>query len=155
MTYRPTVRYDERFRSYVDDLYHATTLDRNQIMRLALFLLGYTKEGEETLKQFLKKDRTSLPSPNWRRNHMEVWKEKTIREPLEGETSDGDVQEIKPVIIDMRGEGRLVQGNDMEGSKRESSQPPREIRKIGKGVKIVIGGGADPLRAGRGEETNL
>lgn len=36
-TYRPTVRYHSIYRTYVDSLFHATELDRNQIIRYALF----------------------------------------------------------------------------------------------------------------------
>ncbi|NGY76296.1 hypothetical protein F6Y02_07940 (plasmid) [Bacillus megaterium] len=35
-TYRPTVRYHSIYRTYVDSLFQATELDRNQIMRCAL-----------------------------------------------------------------------------------------------------------------------
>jgi hypothetical protein len=36
--YRPPVSYDEAFRTYVDALFHATHLERKQIMKGALYL---------------------------------------------------------------------------------------------------------------------
>ncbi len=62
--YRPTVRYDDRFRDYMKDLFHATNLDRNQIFRLSLFLLGHTQEGKDFLSQHLKQG-CPLPLPKW------------------------------------------------------------------------------------------
>ena len=72
--YRPTVRYDDEFKSYVDELFHSTSLDRNQIMRLALFVLGHSKEGEKILNQYVT---TSLPSPVWKVSDHGLWKAQT------------------------------------------------------------------------------
>jgi len=41
--YRPTVRYDDLFKTYVDQVFKSTTLDRNQIIRLALFSAPFNK----------------------------------------------------------------------------------------------------------------
>ncbi len=59
--YRPTVRYAPVFRNYVDAVFHATTLDRNQIIRAALFTAAHTKEFQMLLRQYQKK--TSLSPP--------------------------------------------------------------------------------------------
>ena len=42
--YRPTVRYDDIYRTYVDRLFKATKLDRNQILRCALFAAAYNHQ---------------------------------------------------------------------------------------------------------------
>jgi hypothetical protein len=87
--YRPTVRYDDCFKEYVDEVFHATSLDRNQIMRLALFLLGHTKEGKDVLTHFAT---SPLPEPKWNKNNMVVWYGKdlnlTLLEEGGGVTSD-------------------------------------------------------------------
>ncbi len=44
--YRPTVRYDDVFKEYIDSLFHATHLDRNQIIRAALFQLLIQKSSK-------------------------------------------------------------------------------------------------------------
>jgi len=72
--YRPTVRYDDVFKSYVDDLFKATHLDRNQIIRGALFAAAYSSEFQELLKPFMKKD-VPLPSPEWQLHDGDFWKE--------------------------------------------------------------------------------
>jgi len=71
-TYRPTVRYDEKFRNYVNALHEATTLDRNQIMRLALYVLSFTVEGITILEAFAKPEFKAadevdvmIPLPEW------------------------------------------------------------------------------------------
>ena len=45
MVYRPTVRYADVFRDYIDSIFQATTLGRNQIIRGALFAAAQSKEG--------------------------------------------------------------------------------------------------------------
>jgi hypothetical protein len=70
LTYRPTVRYDDIFKDYVDDLFNATNLDRNQIIRLGLFLLGHTKEGRDVLNYF---SSSPLPEPKWNKNNTVLW----------------------------------------------------------------------------------
>jgi hypothetical protein len=54
--YRPTVRYAPEFREYVDAVFRATTLDRNQIIRAALFAAAYSKEFQDILLKFKRKD---------------------------------------------------------------------------------------------------
>jgi len=72
--YRPTVRYAPVFRDYVDDVFKATHLDRNQIIRLALFVATYTKEFRDILMDYKKKD-VSLPLPSWRLSDHHYWLE--------------------------------------------------------------------------------
>ena len=106
MVYRPTVRYDDVYKKYVDDLFQATELDRNQIMRLGLFLLGHTEEGTQILKDHAT---TSLPSPPWSKDSKELWlaqvwldeyKERDVKPVAkegrhESERREGSVQTVK------------------------------------------------------------
>ncbi len=68
--YRPTVRYDDLFKQYVNDLFHASDLDRNQIFRLALFTLPHSMEGKEELERF--KNQPLPPSP-WKQSDRGLW----------------------------------------------------------------------------------
>jgi hypothetical protein len=61
MDYRPTVRYPNEFKNYVDDLFQATHLDRNQIFRAALFFFG-RDQSRNFLEFHIKRD-CKLPSP--------------------------------------------------------------------------------------------
>lgn len=76
--YRPTVRYAPVFRDYVDSVFRATTLDRNQIIRAALFAAAYSERFYSILKQYQKKD-VPLPSPPWQLEQKELWMEQTPR----------------------------------------------------------------------------
>ena len=87
--YRPTVRYAPVFRDYVDDVFKATHLDRNQIIRLALFVATHTKEFRDVLTDYKKKD-VLLPSPSWRLSDHHYWLEQCPVIEKEG----GDVNAI-------------------------------------------------------------
>jgi hypothetical protein len=89
--YRPTVRYDEVFRDYVDSLFHATTLDRNQVIRLALFTAGHSKEFYDVLSKYKRAaDVPTLPSAKWRPDQSRLWLDQTYLERGE----KGDVNAI-------------------------------------------------------------
>lgn len=72
--YRPTVRYDDIFREYVDSLFHATDLDRNQIIRAALFAAAHSEKFQNLLQPHQKKD-VPLPSPLWKLDQNCYWLE--------------------------------------------------------------------------------
>ncbi|WP_226677055.1 hypothetical protein [Rossellomorea aquimaris] len=82
--YRPTVRYSEVYRKYVDDVFHATSLDRNQIIRLALFVAANSPEYNAILRQYQKAD-VLLPRPTWRPNQLPLWMEQDPEIKEEGE----------------------------------------------------------------------
>lgn len=75
--YRPTVRYDNVYRTYVDGLFKATKLDRNQILRCALFSAAYNHHFL-TLMNHYKKDDVPLPSPLWSQSLHQLWLEQEI-----------------------------------------------------------------------------
>jgi hypothetical protein len=62
LDYRPTVRYPSDFKKYVDDLFQATHLDRNQIFRASLFFFGNDELSKQFLEHHRKRD-CKLPSP--------------------------------------------------------------------------------------------
>lgn len=72
--YRPTVRYDDVFRDYVDALFHSTQLDRNQILRGALFSAAHSNKFLALLEPYKKKD-VPMPSPKWPLNDDRYWME--------------------------------------------------------------------------------
>lgn len=72
--YRPTVRYDDIYRTYVDGLFKATKLDRNQILRCALFAAAYNHQFLTLMKHY-KKDDVPLPSPPWSHSSHQLWLE--------------------------------------------------------------------------------
>jgi len=74
MVYRPTVRYADIFKTYVEELFKATTLDRNQIIRAALFSSAFSRVFQHLITKHKKKD-VPLPSPLWSLEHHELWLE--------------------------------------------------------------------------------
>ena len=74
MVYRPTVRYADIFKTYVDELFKATTLDRNQIIRAALFSSAFSRVFQQLITKHKKKD-VPLPSLLWSLEHHELWLE--------------------------------------------------------------------------------
>jgi len=74
MVYRPTIRYADTFKEYVDELFYATNLDRNQIIRAALFSAAFSPTFEEILKQHKKKDVT-LATASWSADQHWLWME--------------------------------------------------------------------------------
>jgi hypothetical protein len=83
--YRPTVRYDDVFRDYINNLFHATHLDRNQLIRGALFAAAQSKEFQTLLKPYQKKD-VPLPSPLWKAEQHCFWMEQSPK--IKGEGGD-------------------------------------------------------------------
>ncbi len=81
MMYRPTVRYHDVYREYINEVFRVTSLDRNQIIRLALFTAAECDEFQSVLKPYKTKD-VPLPSPNWEVSDNRMWLEQnpTIRE---------------------------------------------------------------------------
>ncbi|MCF7624513.1 hypothetical protein ACFWMS_23685 [Peribacillus butanolivorans] len=76
MTYRPTVRYPSIYQDYVNEVNNATSLDRNQIFRLALFIAAHSKEYNDILKKYQKGD-VPLPCPAWRIDEEKCWQEQS------------------------------------------------------------------------------
>jgi hypothetical protein len=69
--YRPTVRYHDIFKEYVNDLFHSSRLDRNQIIRLALFAAPYSSFFQQELKHTQKKGVSVVAG--WRLTDKGLW----------------------------------------------------------------------------------
>lgn len=92
--YRPTVRYDASYRDYVNDLFHSTTLDRNQLIRAALFIAAHSEDYTRLLKPYMKKD-VLFPRPKWSATDHAVWLEQCpVKEEQKGDVVYGGEEEI-------------------------------------------------------------
>lgn len=80
--YRPTVRYADEYKTYVDELFKATSLDRNQILRAALFSAAYSKEFHDIILRFKKKD-VPTPSPGWSLGDSRWWRYQDVEKEQE------------------------------------------------------------------------
>ncbi|MDC7783878.1 hypothetical protein [Priestia megaterium] len=98
--YRPTVRYDDIYRTYVEGLFKATKLDRNQILRCALFAAAYNYEFL-TLMNHYKKDDVPLPSPLWSQSSHHLWLEQEANREENGGNPYNDYIERKRMSSDL------------------------------------------------------
>jgi hypothetical protein len=116
MEYRPTVRYSEDLKQYVNDLFYATHLDRNQLLRAALFFFGSDSLSKNFLETHLKKQ-MQLPSPMTMQqpNHDFFMKfanfldcsvgGRDVTASLEGGTSEKIIVKSKGIKLIVRDEG--------------------------------------------------
>lgn len=102
MVYRPTVRYDDIFKAYVDDVQKATELDRNQIIRAALFTAAMTVEFRALLAEY-RKAGCHIPLAPWKREHVSYWMEQVGKERLD---SDDNKEPVEPIVLGERRIGK-------------------------------------------------
>jgi hypothetical protein len=115
LDYRPTVRYPSNFKTYVDYLFQATHLDRNQIFRASLFFFG----NDELSKRFLEYHRKTdwkLPSPlymnhpnhefymNFHQNIDLTIGGRDVNQPFEVGTSEKIIVKSKGIKLIVRGD---------------------------------------------------
>ena len=85
--YRPTVRYSDVYRTYVDEMFHATSLDRNQIIRCALFTAAHNPLFLALMSTYKKSD-VPLPSPLWTHSDHALWLDQDTKTEKERRTHD-------------------------------------------------------------------
>lgn len=71
--YRPTVRYAPIYQEYVNQLFHASHLDRNEIIRLALFCAPFSAMFRSKVEVHLKEGQT-FPTALWKPQDRPLWK---------------------------------------------------------------------------------
>jgi hypothetical protein len=124
MVYRPTIRYDEVFRTYVDALFHATHLDRNQIIRAALFTAAHSREFHRLIRTYQKGD-VPLPFPQWSLEQNILWLQQS---PTGEKDVIGDSSKAGEIIKESENTNRLVTENEKKRNIRfeqayNSSEP--------------------------------
>lgn len=120
--YRPTVRYDDVYKEYVDQVFRSTTLDRNQIIRAALFTAAHSTEFHKLLEPYKRKD-VPTPSPIWDRNDHALWLEQCPSNREEGrDVNDGqhEVSTGEQIQKEQRKQ-QLVQGERRTGEVRKEN----------------------------------
>ncbi|MGM0828076.1 MAG: hypothetical protein ACQEU4_07650 [Bacillota bacterium] len=131
--YRPTVRYADIYGQYVNDVFHATNLDRNQIIRLALFVAANSPEYNAILSEYKKAD-VSLPHAGWKPHQSSLWQSQEPTEIEEGGTSH---------VIDGRKAGTSEVANISRSGTFGATTPGENTRREGpirEGVIKATGG---------------
>lgn len=113
--YRPTVRCDDVYKEYIDKLFTATSLDRNQIIRLALFSAPF---NQLFLDQITKYKVADLPEPLWRETDHGLWLNQ------KHERLNNNLTPAKQTELNVKRE--IIQ------------QPIIQKQKLNGGIKIVI-----------------
>lgn len=103
--YRPTVRYSDIYRTYVNNWFHATVLNRNQIIRCALFTAAHNPLFLQIMNQYKKSDVTP-PSPLWSLSDDQVWLEQDIELEKREEVGIHDVYTRKTTTANVAQESR-------------------------------------------------
>lgn len=70
--YRPSVRYDARYKDFVDRIKEVTDLDGAQIIRLALFVAANNPAFVGKIKEY-GRDGFKMPMPKWNRKDDNMW----------------------------------------------------------------------------------
>lgn len=135
--YRPTVRYADIYKSYVDDLFHAATLDRNQIIRLALFAAAHSQEFQSILSNYKNGD-VPLPSPPWPLSDHGLWLGKRVKEGKGGKDVRANSSRSGKTETDY-GDIERVGHQENEQNRRQGQGRNREIyRSANGGITIRV-----------------
>jgi hypothetical protein len=126
--YRPTIRCSDVYKDFLDSLTDVTGLDRNQLIRLALFSAPFSNLFVAQLKN--KVGDVPLPSPMWEVFDHDLWMEQNPK------------RDMREVDVNVKPRGTTETKNDIRDieSRRESAatneqyrrqqQTPRQSREI-------------------------
>ena len=122
-TYRPTVRYHSMYRTYVDSLFQSTELDRNQIMRCALFTAAHNPVFLALMNQYKMSD-VPLPSSPWQPSSHQLWMEQepNIEEKRGGVHDDFERKRKGTSTNTSTLPGTSTDGQSMSGTTIQSNQ---------------------------------
>ncbi|MCU7741199.1 hypothetical protein [Priestia megaterium] len=124
-TYRPTVRYHSIYRTYVDSLFQATELDRNQIIRCALFTAAHNPVFLALMNQYKMSD-VPLPSSPWQPSSHQLWME---QEPNTEEKGGGNHDNLERkgtstnafTLLGASTDGQSVSGTTAQSDRQSST----------------------------------
>ncbi|WP_394557197.1 hypothetical protein [Priestia aryabhattai] len=127
-TYRPTVRYHSMYRIYVDSLFQATKLDRNQIMRCALFTAAHNPVFLALMNQYKMSD-VSLPSSPWQPSSHPLWMEQEPNIEEKGGGEHDDLERKGTATNTSRLLRTSTDGQSLSGATIQSKQQPSTSEK--------------------------
>lgn len=130
--YRPTVRYNDRFKEYVEEMFKSTHLDRTQIIRAALFIAAHTEEFKQLISRYKKKD-VPLPSSPWWPTDHHLWLELDGlgEQEREGEGKHDDYSGERTVSQSSKIHRTSTDGSLLRGTTLQKSEKQKERRHLG------------------------
>ncbi|MBZ6489485.1 hypothetical protein [Priestia aryabhattai] len=132
-TYRPTVRYHSIYRTYVDSLFQATELDRNQIMRCALFTAAHNPIFLALMNQYRMND-VPLPSSPWQPSSHRLWME---QEPKIEEKGGGEHDDLEREGTPTKTPTLLRASTNGQSMPRATNEPNQQPSIYEKAAKIT------------------
>ncbi|MGG0461985.1 hypothetical protein [Priestia aryabhattai] len=129
--YRPTVRYHSIYRTYVDSLFQVTELDRNQIIRCALFTAAHNPVFLALMNQYKMSD-APLPSSPWQSFFHPLWMEQEPNLEEKGGREYDDLEKKRTptrtsTLLGTSTDGQSIYGKTIE-SNQQSSSHEKEAR---------------------------
>jgi hypothetical protein len=136
--YRPTLRCSDVFKDYLQSLADVTGLDKNQLIRLALFSAPFNKLFIAQIEQ--KTGDVTLPSPTWEVFNHRLWIEQDPKTEGKGETPHDD-NGRKTSVTKVNGTGERGTGeNEQPGRQPQIERREREVyKRESGGISIRIG----------------
>ncbi|OIJ22064.1 hypothetical protein BKP45_05145 [Anaerobacillus alkalidiazotrophicus] len=131
MVYRPTVRYDDLYKKYVDQVFKATSLDRNQIIRLALYAAPFSPLFQHQLKKHMT---SPLSSALWEATDHGLWLEQSFHQKEGGSDVNGNCKEVSTV---RKPQPPIPVSRSTEG--REGAVYEKRVYRQSGGITIKIG----------------
>lgn len=95
--WRPALRCDSAYRDYIDSLSDMTSLDKNQIMRLMLFVASTSEEFKDIISEYKKDDVTVLPEAIWEKWEDGFWLNQTYQKKTGVTDQTLDTEELIPI----------------------------------------------------------
>ncbi|WP_416149524.1 hypothetical protein ACM26V_00545 [Salipaludibacillus sp. HK11] len=147
--YRPTVRMDDCFRDWIDQVKDVTGLDRNQIIRLAIYAAPFSDVFKQQINSRKQVD-VSLPSPIWKgitdggpwRNS--TWNNKEREGDVKNEphqrgtrTDQKSSHQVKRSAADVRGKNESAKRTERTIHQHKILKPGTSEKN--RGIKINIG----------------
>ncbi|QJX81150.1 hypothetical protein [Priestia megaterium] len=133
-TYRPTVRYHSIYRTYIDSLFHATGLDRNQIIRCALFTAANNPVFLALMNQYKVSD-VPLPSSPWQPSSHRLWMEQEPNIEEKGGGKHDDLERKGTSTSAFTLLGTSTDGQSMSGAAIQSDRQPSTTEKTARITK--------------------
>ncbi|MEC1726910.1 hypothetical protein P9E34_19555 [Schinkia azotoformans] len=99
--WRPTLRCDSAYRDYIEALYQVTSLDKNQIMRMMMFVSAHSEDFKFVISEYKKDGVTSLPYPEWETWEDAYW----IKQTYKKISSDVTLTTIDIPMFTVKGNG--------------------------------------------------
>ncbi|WP_458414516.1 hypothetical protein ACNQFZ_06525 [Schinkia sp. CFF1] len=95
--WRPTLRCDSAYRDYINSLHDSTVLDKNQIIRLMMFVAAHTNDFKVIISEYKRSDVTEIPAAPWNSWEDALWLNQSYKQKRNGVTSKSIEHERIPL----------------------------------------------------------